>query len=338
MIILSDCFSKKIDEGCIKVANSLSKRMKNNNSDVFLISCGKDKSFADEHLKLNKLFLNKDLFKYVRERKQDVLYIPFASNTLGSILRTFILSLVCRKKVYVLFALRYSMSKLAEMILKMSKAEILLLSKDSYEHMYTLFGNKAHYIKTGVDIQKFVPVTAEQKKLLREKYGLGSEDKVLLHVGHMKKGRNVDKLLQVDDTYKVLLVVSSVTEAENDLKIRMLQKENITVIDSYLENIEEIYQVADGYLFLVEKEENCIDVPLSILEAMACNLPVVTTKYGEVKSLKEGNGIYFLNKVDKAELNEQIEQCLQIKNYENRKIVEEYDWSRTISDIKKMMN
>lgn len=64
-------------------------------------------------------------------------------------------------------------------------------------------------------------------------------------------------------------MVSSVTEAEKDASIRtMLEiRGNITIIDTYLRNVQEVYQLADVYLFPVQEIENCIDIPLSVLEA-----------------------------------------------------------------------
>lgn len=56
MIIISDCFTSKTDEGCIKVAVSLAKRLKASNPNVTLISYNKISDFSDKHLKLNRFF------------------------------------------------------------------------------------------------------------------------------------------------------------------------------------------------------------------------------------------------------------------------------------------
>ena len=60
----------------------------------------------------------------------------------------------------------------------------------------------------------------------------------MLHVGHLKGGRNIDKLVNVSNQYHIILVVSSVTEAEKDAGIRkqLETRGNVTIIDSYLEN------------------------------------------------------------------------------------------------------
>ena len=60
MIILSDCLTEKLDEGCIKVANSLTRRIKSTCPDTLVVSYKQEPKTSDVHLKLNKLFLNKN--------------------------------------------------------------------------------------------------------------------------------------------------------------------------------------------------------------------------------------------------------------------------------------
>ena len=273
MIILSDCITEKVDEGCLKVANNLIKKIKEKNPDTLVISYKNKPKYSDLHLKLNKLFLNVSLLSVIREKRETLLYIPFASNTMASIVRTCVLSRMARGKVKVLFAVRFSMNKVAKKILQKSNAQIIALSKESYEFYSTEIGANVIYLKTGVDTSRFVPVGIEKKKELREKYKVDQNKKVLLHVGHLKMGRNVDKLLNISEDYHILLVVSSVTEIDLQLKQKLNERSNITIFDMYLEHIEEIYQMADVYLFPVQERENCIDIPLSVLEAAACNIP-----------------------------------------------------------------
>jgi len=71
-----------------------------------------------------------------------------------------------------------------------------------------------------------------------------------------------------------------------------LKKYGFRIIDEYVPNIEEIYNLADCYVFPTFKRHNCIDMPLSVMEAMACNIPVISTKFGGLpKIFKEGNGL-----------------------------------------------
>lgn len=340
MVVLSDCLTNKIDEGCLKVANSLTKRLKRIDPDTTIISFERKPEYSDMHMSLNKFFLNKGLRKVLCQKKESVLYIPFASNTLASCLRTFILSIYVRKKVAVLFVLRYQMNPLAKLLLMMSGAKIIALSEASYQFYKCFVGNEAIYIKTGIDTEKFIPVDSKKKQTLREKYNIPIDKKVVLHVGHLKGGRNVDKLVEIDKRYHIILVVSSVTEVEKDHNIRKKLKNrgDVTIIDTYLENVQEIYQLSDVYLFPVQEIENCIDVPLSVLEAASCNLPIVTTEYGELTSFTNRDGFYFINDLSPIPLNASLDKMVSREEVDNRQAVLEYDWKCSIDTLQKILN
>ena len=56
MIVLSDCLTNKIDEGCLKVANSLTKRLKKADASTMVISFERKPDYSDIHMSLNKFF------------------------------------------------------------------------------------------------------------------------------------------------------------------------------------------------------------------------------------------------------------------------------------------
>ena len=340
MVVLSDCLTNKIDEGCLKVASSLAERLKKEDKSTTIISFDRRPDYSDVHMSLNKLFLNKRLCTLLFKTKEPVLYIPFASNTTVSCLRTFILSVYSRKRLAVLFALRYKMNFMAKLFLKLSGAKVIALSKESYQFYEHVVKNRAFYLKTGIDTEKFIPVDEKRKKLLRVKYHIPTSKLVVLHVGHLKSGRNVDKLIGINKQFHIILVVSSVTESEKDNVIRTMleNRGDITIIDSYLQKVQEIYQLADVYLFPVQEIENCIDVPLSVMEAAACNLPIVTTEYGELATFKSQDGFLFIDDLSPDSLNSALRKVLSKTRVNNRKAVLEYDWDNSINNLRRIIN
>lgn len=112
----------------------------------------------------------------------------------------------------------------------------------------------------------------------------------------------------------------------------------MTIIDSYLQSIQEIYQLADVYLFPVMDIKNCIDVPLSVLEAASCNLPIVTTEYGELTAFKEQKGFLFIDALDSESLNQALEKALLKTEVNNRQAVLEYDWKNSIDKLQRIIN
>lgn len=334
MIILTNCLAEIIDEGCLKVANSLIKRIKEAYPETMVISYDNRSERSDCHLRLNKLFLSLRLFRILNNKKDKVLYIPFSSNTKASVIRTCVLSAFCRNRIDALYVLQHPMSKFWKRLLKLSGVRVITLSRSAYGFFKNEIGCETLYLKTGVDTQKFRPVCQEGKAEIRRKYGIKESEKVVLHVGHLKEGRNVSQLLKISEEYSVLLVTSTLTKNEHDhrLRIALEEKSNIRIIDTYVENIQELYQLADVYFFPVQEQGNCIDVPLSALEAAACNLPVVTTSYGELKELLGKDGFYEITSLEQEVLNKLIHQAYEEKR-ETRNHVLEYDWSFAVETL-----
>lgn len=328
MIILTNCLAEKIDEGCLKVANSLIKRIKEAHPETTVISYDNRSEQSDCHIKLNKLFLNRRLFAILNSKQEKVLYIPFSSNTRASVIRTWVLSVFCRNRIDVLFVLQHPMDRFMKKMLQFSGARVITLSRSACSFFGKEVGCEALYLKTGVDTQKFRPVSQEEKAAIRRKYGIGESEKVVLHVGHLKEGRNVGRLLEIGEEYRVILVASTLTRNERDdhLRAALEERPNIRIIDTYVERIQELYQLADVYFFPVLEQGNCIDAPLSALEAAACNLPVVATPYGELKELMGKEGFYELTSFEQERLKELLQRALEEKG-ETRSHILEYDWT-----------
>ena len=172
------------------------------------------------------------------------------------------------------------------------------------------------------------------KYQLRKNFSLPSDKNIVLHVGHLNYGRNVDKLLNLDDSSHGVLVLSSVTKEhrDNDLLNKLSKSEKITIIDYYIEHIEQLYQMSDVYLFPVSEQGKCIDVPLSVLEAASCNVPIVCTPYGELKNFVGKDGFYFTDKFDKENLNQAVKESLSKKVFP-RDAVLDYDWDTSINKL-----
>jgi glycosyltransferase involved in cell wall biosynthesis len=74
----------------------------------------------------------------------------------------------------------------------------------------------------------------------------------------------------------------------------ILVKGGCLVWRSYLPNVEEIYALADCYVFPTTHKQNSIEHPLSVMEAMSCDLPVISTRFGALPELfSPGQGLYF---------------------------------------------
>lgn len=328
MIILTNCLTEKADEGCLKVAVSLIRRIKAAVPDTTVISYGDSEQSGDLHLNVNKFMLSPRLLWLLWRRKEPVLYVPAVAKGHTMSLRVFILSLAARRGLRVVQVMRYQIKTIPRLLLKLSRARIITLSRETWDYYREVAGEQTEYLKTGVDTQLFQPVTEERKRQLRQKYGLPQDKPIVLHVGHMRPGRNVSQLLKVEEPFRAVLVASTYAPEMKDTQLRdtLLQKEDLTILEGYLPEIQEIYQLSDVYLFPVERAHSCIDVPLSAMEAAACGLPVVTTAFGELKELLGEEGFYEIGSFEPEPLNALLKRAYEEKK-SPRASVMEYDWN-----------
>ncbi len=200
---------------------------------------------------------------------------------------------------YGLNGLRYSpyyaFSSLFQVFIPLLKPDRLLIQSPEAENMFKSLGCRTEFLPSGVELEKFVPASPERKKELRQKYGLGQEKFIILHCGSFRKWRNVQILTRLQKGDNQVIVVGNSTKVEEDV-YRELQQGNCLTWKDYIENVEEVYQLADCYVFPTLDKRGSIDLPLSVLEAMACNLPVVSTRFGALpRVFTSGDGFFFAN-------------------------------------------
>jgi glycosyltransferase involved in cell wall biosynthesis len=192
------------------------------------------------------------------------------------------------------------------------------------------------FLPSGVDTIRFTAAGDAEKRRLRSVHGVDPGAYVVLHVGHINGRRNVGVLerLARRGGIAVVLVGSTSTPQDEDLA-RRLQEAGVRLIREFVPRIEEIYRLADAYLFPVVSEDAAIGVPLSVLEAMACNLPVITTPFGGLPSMfREGDGFFYFD--DEARLGPLFDGARR-GGISTRRMVEPYDWKRVASLALDMM-
>lgn len=335
MIILTNGLCCKTDEGALKVASSLTKKIKKLAPETTVITYGDECERGDIHLSLNKLLLDRKLFSIIKEMQEPLLYIPMPAETISTALRLLVLSLAAKKGLSVVISMSFPANPIEKFLLRLSGATIMTLSNEAYETYREIVGDKAVHLRCGVDTEKFIPADEKTKAQLRKKYKIEPGKKVVTHVGHLKEGRNIREMLKLGDEYHAVLVVSSQTESEWDMNLKAdLENRPYTniIIGKYLKNIEEIYQMSDAYFFPVVQSHNCIDVPLSAMEAAACGVPVVATEYGELKEMVGKSGFWFIDSFEPERLNELVQTAVEQKG-DPRVSVLDYDWKNAANSL-----
>lgn len=335
MLILSNCLTQIADEGGLKLAGSLVKRIKKADAETTVVTYDRESPLSDYHLSVNKFMLNRKLISLIRRNKGSLLYIPFPAKSLPMALRIWIVSLFAGKRMKVMLIRQYPLDTVSRLLLRASKAELIVFSAEAKEFYETVVNNIVTYLKTGVDIHKYAPVPAETARKLKTAYGFDPDRPVVLHVGHMKEGRNVRQLMKLDKCYQIVLVISSLSKERQDsaLRAELEQCGNIRIIDTYLPNIEELYQLSDVYFFPVMQRGHCIDVPLSCMEAAACNKPVVTTSYGEMRQLIGKPGFFAIDDFEEKALNACVAAALSAGAVDTRSSVLAYNWDLAVDAL-----
>lgn len=148
-------------------------------------------------------------------------------------------------------------------------------------------------IPNSVDTNRFYPVKPDVRCELRQKLGLPIENKIIIYTGRLVSYKGLPLLLRVwkeiEHTHKnvSLLLVGAggldIHNCEAELKEYVskncLQKS--VHFTGNVRNVHEYLQASDIFVFPTENEA----FGISLIEAMACGLPVISTPVGGVKDI-----------------------------------------------------
>jgi glycosyltransferase involved in cell wall biosynthesis len=237
----------------------------------------------------------KDLgsWKKARDFKPDIIHFVLAPTTFGFITAKIFSSFFKESKV-VMSAPNPTLSFRG--LVSHFKPDLILTQSVESENMFKDWGFQTAFLPNGVDIDRFVPVNSKLKDNLRVKYGIEKNKFIILHIGPIIHKRGIDLLMDLQNRDRQVIVVGR--KGYDKTLLNKLKKRNIRVMLDYLENIEDFYSLSDCYVFPTNPAERgaSIEIPLSVLEAMSCNLPVITSKFGGLtRAFREGDGLFFVN-------------------------------------------
>jgi glycosyltransferase involved in cell wall biosynthesis len=211
--------------------------------------------------------------------------------------------------------------------------DLLLVSTDEEIRGVRSLGGKADRMVTGVDLDRFRPAQPGEKAALREKWGIPPDAQVVLHVGHLTDGRNLDALLPLaaQPGMTVVVVASSQRLGGSDGLEQRLRGHGIVLITGFLADIDEVYRLADCYVFPTTSTDFAIALPLSILEAMASDLPVAAMRFGALpERFGNAEGVRLVD--GPAELIDAVHDLVRHPQ-STRRLSEGYSWATVAEQV-----
>ncbi|MFU2191313.1 glycosyltransferase family 4 protein [Methanobacterium sp. MZD130B] len=219
-------------------------------------------------------------------------------------------------------------------LLKYLKPDLIFVQSDVSSILFEYLDYNVSFLYNGVDIEKFRPINSNfEKQKLKEKYGIPKDKFVILHLASFKKQRNLEIFKKLNDAEKIVVLIGRPKEKYDKHLIKEMNSSGCIVFIEHFTHIEDFFNLSDCYVFPTVDPKACIETPLSVLEALSCNIPVITTKFGSLPFLfEEGNGLYFVETDEDILKNLDLIKKGGVK-LQNRSKVSVFRWS----EISKML-
>jgi len=295
IVLFSERLRAPYDEGIKNLAVHLGAALSAEHELLVLTSDGQDDArYGVQNIDVNRALLSTRLRSAIqRFQPEAIVYVPTACATLFSFARARVLRHYGGNARTVLVALqprpytalgRFLIRRLVSLPQGRSSLDWVLTQSTRTGNVLRSLGCRTALLPPAVDTTRFRPASPAEKAELRAKYGIPASAQVVSQIGHLHDERNLDHFLafQALRNYHTVVVASTSTPQDAQIK-QTLRAAGTMVIDTYVPDIGEVYRLSDLYLFLSESDTAAIEVPLSVLEAMACNLPVVCTPFGGLR-------------------------------------------------------
>jgi glycosyltransferase involved in cell wall biosynthesis len=330
ILIFSERLAPPPDEGIKKLALSLAAALRGLGHDVSTLTTGGADwpEMAVENVQADRALRSADLAKRGATFGPDlVVYVPTASLTLASGLRAQTLKRYTRGAPVALIATQGRRHNAGvRLAARLIGPDLCAVQSAHTAAQARALGWRAVRLPPGVDTETFRPVALAEKRRLRRAHGLPEDGAIVLHVGHLNRQRGGTSLARLTDLALPVLAASTTT-AQDAALAEELRAAGVHLITRYVLRVAELYQLADVYLFPVPptpEAPNSIDWPLSVLEAAACDLPILATRFGALsEAWRERSGVMFYD--DERGLRAGL-QALRERPAPTRPLAEPFTW------------
>lgn len=202
--------------------------------------------------------------------------------------------------------------------------------------------NKIEIVPNGINLSKYEKLP--DRGVFRRKYGIKSNEKIVLYLGRMHKGKGIDLLVEAfseisKELNDIKLVLVGPNDGNQELLVERAQKleiDDIILFTGFVTDDEKIAAFMDADVFITPSFSG---FPITFLEACACGTPIITTNNGDKLDWIHNKTGYVVE-YNKDQLRDAVITMLnddglrQRFGEEGRRLVrEEFRWDRIVEKI-----
>lgn len=335
VVLISERWESVTDEGMLVYLDRLARYLQSRHELLVLYERGEVNSrLPAQRVPMGKRLLSTPLIGQIEAFAPTmILYCPTACATLGALYR--------HHRLQRRFAIPCALLSLQSrsypgllrtwLVPRLQPWRIVVLS-GSAASQYSELGFEVVRSRAGVDLESFQAVDPAERAALRAQLGLDAGRPLALHVGHLAAYRNLEDLEQLarEGPWQVVMIASTANPADPSLRDR-LEAAGVIVLHEFIPHIEDYYRAADLYVFPVRHGSGAIEFPLSVLEAMACNLPVASTPFGALpECFPEGEGLCYITPQRGIVQTAQLASSQQVATRER---LADFSWDAVLSSL-----
>lgn len=237
------------------------------------------------------------------------------------------------KSIFLNLLQKSAFLTIGKIALKLS-AKVIVLNSQVGEFIRNEGINTVRYLPNGVDASLFKPVNSDRKAELRKKIGLPDNKKLVLFVGRFVEKKGFDKMFEARNPDYLIIFVGSGNVPEY-----MRRSKDVIFFNPMPQNeLSEIYQASDIFVLPSTGE----GFPLSIQEAMACGLPVITSSHEGYSDYLDKNYVKMVEpkpeNLRKAikEVSENEALYREMAEYSRKKAVSDFSWGKNTEGLLKI--
>lgn len=213
---------------------------------------------------------------------------------------------------------------LEKLAIKTAKHTFVILNREEfgvpyYKKKYSKYKERIHYGRNPIDPHIYFK---QDKDAIRNKFNIGINDNIILFSGRIEENPKrvlllphiCKKVLENRNDVKFLILGDGKDKKKLENEVERLQLKDKFIMTGYVDDphvIAEYNNAADIAINISMFEGTCT----SVLESLACGIPVVSTDVGDIhECLRNGHNGFIIRNDEKCIVNDSADAIVNILN------------------------